>query len=189
MQKNKKSLGIVALLLTTFGISASPYPILLIFTYAVHEIGHLLTAHVLGADVKWIRGRTFGLSIGYDSYGISYQKEAIICTGGIVFNLITAIISGICTKSFNNHLTVLNLSLAIMNLYPVSILDGGGILKNLLLTRVSEAKAEKIAFGVSFISSILMWLVAVYFQIVFMNNISLFIISVVLLVQLCFSII
>ena len=47
--------------------------------------------------------------------------------------------------------------------------------------------AEKVAKAVSFASAILMWIVAVYLQIVFAQGFSLFFISVLLLVELCFS--
>ncbi len=188
MNALKEKLNIIALLFTLLSISASPNPFLLIAVYGIHEIGHILFAKLTGAKIRKIRGRVAGFAISYDTEAISYTKEALVCSGGIIFNLITALCAlGISKGNFNTFI-VLNLSLALMNLYPVSILDGGGILKNLLLIKIREDVVEKICFCVSFVLAILMWLVSVYLQLIFMANVSLLLISVFLLIQLCFSI-
>jgi Zn-dependent protease len=132
----------------------------------------------------------FKLSIGYDCADLSYKKEALVCLGGVVFNFLFAILALFLTRGTEagRFLIVCNLSLGLMNLYPVSILDGGRIVKALLFSIFTSEKAEKISRYVSFFSAFLLWLVATYLQLIFSANISLFFVSVFLLIQLCFSI-
>ena len=183
-------LSFFALLFTMMGISSSPHPFLMILCYLAHELGHLFFAKMVGAKIRKIRGGVFKLAIGYDCADLSYKREAVVCVGGVIFNLLFAILVAVFLQNSEarRFLIVCNLSLGIMNLYPVSILDGGRILNNVLLAIFSQEKAEKITRYVSFFSAFLLWLVATYLQLIFSANISLFFVSVFLLIQLCFSI-
>lgn len=191
MNKLKGVLSILALLFSLMSISVSPSPFLLILAYLVHELGHIFFAKLMGADILKISGGVFHLSISYDTKGISYLKEAVVCSGGIIFNLITAISVYLINTSNSDTLStffVFNLSLALMNLYPVSILDGGGLLKSLILWKTRGDVAEKLIKWTSFFFAILLWLLSIYIQIIFSSNVSLLFISIFLLIQLCFSI-
>ena len=186
-----EKLGILAIFFTLLGVSISPHPFLLIFCYIIHELGHIFMAKIVGAKTKKVKVFAFRLSIGYDQAGITYPQEILICFGGIIFNLISAATVALLPffqGEVADFFVICNLSLAIMNLYPVSILDGGGILRATLLYLLGQEKAEKISGGVSLICAILLWLVSVYLQLAFSSNLPLLVISIVLLVQLCFSI-
>ena len=184
-----EKLSIFALLFTMMSISSSPHPILMLISYLVHEAGHLFFAKVMGAKIRKIRGGVFKLAISYDCAHISYKREALVCLGGVIFNIGLAMLAlTIKNSDIRGFLIVCNLSLAFMNLYPVSILDGGRIVRTVLLATVSEEKAEKISRYVSFFGAFLLWLIATYLQLVVKSNVSIFFISVFLLVQLCFSI-
>jgi stage IV sporulation protein FB len=184
-----EKMGTLALVITTLSLSISPHPIVLVLCYGIHELGHILFATLLGAKMKKFRVGGFHLSISYDCSQIGYGRELLICLGGIIFNLLAVI----CALPFQNEISnanffiTCNLSLALMNLYPVSILDGGGTLKSLLMLLTNEVKAEKISRGVSVFAIILMWLVSIYLQLVFSSNVSLLFISILLLIELCFS--
>ncbi|MBO5356806.1 MAG: site-2 protease family protein [Clostridia bacterium] len=191
MNTLKEKFSIIALIFSMLSISASPNPIMLISVYIIHEAGHIFFARLTGAKIKKMRGGVFHLSISYSTEALSYKKEALVCLGGIIFNLLFALFTFFINVQKNDTLStfsLLNASLALMNLYPVSILDGGGILKSLLLIKTREDVAEKICLIVSFVFAIILWLVSVYLQIIFSANVSLFLISVLLLIQLCFSI-
>ncbi len=191
MKKQNKMLSILAVLFSLLSISLSKSPILIILSYLIHETGHLAFAKIVGAKTHKIQGGVFHLSISYDSYNLSYLKEALVCSGGIIFNLIFSLLFYILNTSNSDTLStlfVMNLSLAIMNLYPISILDGGGIIKSLFLWKMSGEVAEKAYKFISFIFAILLWLLSVYLQIIFSSNVSLLFISIFLLVKLCYSI-
>lgn len=189
--KIKEILSIFAILFSIMNISLTKSPFLLVLSYVIHEIGHIFFAKILGAQISKISGGVFRLSISYDTKNLSFFKEAIVCSGGIIFNLIFALVISLLNTSNNDTLStifVFNVSLALMNLYPISILDGGGILKALILSKIQGEVAEKVVKWVSFFFAILLWLISVYLQIVFSSNISLLFISIYLLIHLCFSI-
>lgn len=186
-----EKLGFIALLFTMMSISSSPHPIILIICYGIHEIGHIAVAKAVGARVGKMRSGLFRLSISYDCSNISYGREMAVCAGGIIFNVsasLIAFILGISKYDLGKFFILCNLSLAIMNIYPISILDGGGILRCFFLTFFEPGKAKKICAFFSFFFAFVMWLCAVYLQLVFSSDISLFFISVFLLVELCFSV-
>ena len=182
---------LIVSLLTLMSIIASVHPALLLLCYLVHELGHIITTYLVGGKIKKISMGAFRLAIGYDSYGLTYKQEFLVSISGVLFNLIFSLICLLINKNGNetlSFLTVCNFSLALVNLYPVSILDGGKVLKLTLLGLFSENKAENISNTVSFICVILLWFASVYLQLMFNANISTLLISVFLLIQLCFSI-
>ena len=185
-----EKLGFIAFLFAMMSISSSPHPILLIACYGIHEGGHFIAAKLTGAKMKSFRAGFFRLCLSYDCSHISYAGELLVCAGGIIVNLSCALLSlifGINRTENGSFFIICNLSLAIMNIYPISILDGGGILRCLFLMLFDEEKARKTSAFISFLFAFLMWLGAVYLQLVFDSNISLFLISVFLLIELCFS--
>ena len=175
---------------TTLSLGTSPHPFILVLCYVIHEAGHVFFARLVGAKIKKFKIGSFHLSLSYDCSNLSYKKEIAVQSGGIVFNLLTAVIAWLFLDFGGESVdffVICSFSLGLMNLYPASVLDGGGILKNVLLLRVDEAVAHKVYKGVSLISVILMWLISVYLQIIFASNLSLFVISIILLIELCFS--
>ncbi len=189
MDKIGEKIGIIAALITTISLGASPHPFILILCYLIHEIGHISMARLVGAKMKSFKVGTLRLSLSYDCSQLSYKRELLVLLGGIIFNLITALLAVILKIGGETceFFVVGSLSLALMNLYPISILDGGGVIKTLASIIWSRDVAEKLSKITSFACAILMWIIAVYFQIVFVSNFSLFLISVVLLVELCFT--
>lgn len=191
LNKHKKAVALIAGVFSLIGISTSPHPFLLGVSYVVHEAGHIIATRICKGKIRKISVGAFKLAIGYDMYSLSYKKEFIVTISGILSNLAFAFIAFLFNKSSNDYLSFLvacNISLALVNLYPVSVLDGGRILKIALLLFFSPQKAEKISNGVSFFCAIFLWLGSVYLQLVFNANISMLFISVYLLIQLCFSI-
>ncbi len=183
-------LAILSILFTALSISVSPHPLILVICYAIHELGHLFFATLVGAKIKKFKLGAFHLCLSYDCTEISYLKEMLVCFGGIIFNVISALILlliPIFKGEVIDFFVLCNLSLALMNLYPAAILDGGGVLRSFLYIVTSQEKADKISRGVSIISTLILWLISVYLQLVLSSNLSLLIISIVILIELCFS--
>ncbi len=184
-------LALFSLVFTILSVSVAPHPIILVIAYAIHELGHMFFASIVGAKIRKFKLGAFHLSLSYDCSELSYKKEMLVCLGGIIFNVISAtiLLAIPCFKGeIIDFFILCNFSLAIMNLYPASILDGNGALKSFLYIILPQPKADKILRGVSIIAILLIWLVSIYFQLAFTSNLSLFIISTVLLIELCFSI-
>ncbi|MBQ3017507.1 MAG: site-2 protease family protein [Clostridia bacterium] len=183
-------LAILSILFTALSISVSPHPLILVICYAIHELGHLFFATLVGAKIKKFKLGAFHLCLSYDCTEISYLKEMLVCFGGIIFNVISALILlliPIFKGEVIDFFVLCNLSLALMNLYPAAILDGGGVLHSFLYIVTSQEKADKISRGVSIISTLILWLISVYLQLVLSSNLSLLVISIVILIELCFS--
>lgn len=190
MEKLSERLGVFAAVFTTLSLGASPHPFILVLCYVIHEAGHITLARAVGAKIKKFKIGSFHLSLAYDCTEISYKREILVQLGGIIFNLASAGIVAIFSDFGGGSVdffVICSLSLALMNLYPASMLDGGGVLKSILLLTVEEGRAVRIFKAVSFFAVVLMWLFSVYLQIVFSANLSLFVISVILLVELCFE--
>ena len=185
-----EKIGVIAILFTLLTVSSSPYPFILILCYVIHEGGHIFFAKICGVKLRKFKINSFRLKISYDFESVSYKKELLVSLGGIIFNFLFLMfpLAFDFRKSEGIVFYVLcNASLALMNLYPVSNLDGGRALKCILLLICSEDKASKIYNKISAFAVGILWVFAVYLQLVFDSNISLFFISVFLLVQICFS--
>ena len=185
----RNNLSFVSIILTVLSISASPHPWILILVYLIHEIGHMFFALILGAKIKKFKIGAFHLSMAYDCTYVSYKKEALVCFGGIIFNLVSLVF--VLLLPFEgkrvDFFILCSLAIALMNLYPAKILDGGGILRSILYMTLEKEKADKIIGGVSIFAIILIWMISVYFLLAFSSSFSLFAISVALLFELCFS--
>ena len=182
--------AILSLVLTGLSISVSPYPVILLLTYLIHEAGHVTFAKICGAKIKRFKIGGFHLSLSYDCSEISYKKEILVCLGGIIFNIVFAVFALLLplpSSDKKDFFVISNFCLAFMNFYPAEILDGGGVLKAGLNSFLSPLKTEKIVRGVSIFAIILLWMSSIYFQLVFSSNVSLFFISVLLLIEFCFS--
>ena len=190
MESIGEKIGFIALILTTLSLGTSPHPFILILCYGIHELGHLIFSYVAGADMKGFKIGSLRLRLFYSCENLSYKRELLVQSGGIIFNLISALIVSflpIFRGDVADFFKICSISLALFNLYPVSVLDGGGMLKSLLCILCSNLNVQRVCDIVSFLCAVIMWLISVYLQLVFNSNISLFIISVFLLMELCFS--
>ena len=190
MDKLGEKIGFFAFFFTVMTISGSPHPLVLAFCYIIHEAGHIFFAKIQKVPLKKLKIGSFRLSISYDCSAVSYQRELLVCAGGVIFNLLSVLIGALLWRFNSDALSffvVCSLSLAIKNIYPISTLDGGRIFRCLFLIIFDEERAQIACKWLSFVSAFVLWLCAVYAQMIFNSNISLFFISIFLLVELCLS--
>ena len=99
----------------------------------LHELGHAITGVILGLKIKKININVLGLSIEFENYGKErINNKIIIDMAGPFINIISFIIE---VKFKNEEIVYINILLAIINLLPIYPLDGGRIVKNLLLKK------------------------------------------------------
>lgn len=99
----------------------------------LHELGHAITGIILGLKIKKININVFGLSIEFENYGKErINNKIIIDMAGPAINIISFIVAVIFK---NKEIAYINILLAIINLLPIYPLDGGRIVKNLLLKK------------------------------------------------------
>ncbi|HHW18252.1 MAG TPA: hypothetical protein GXX30_05070 [Firmicutes bacterium] len=152
----------ITFLASALVLVASGYGLyLLVFASSllIHEIGHLVAASLLGADVSKVEVWPFG-AVGKleRAWQLEPQSEAIIAISGPVHSgILTAIASFIETVLAQkipggnvgaefpllHFLIRVNLGLAVANLMPCLPLDGGRFLRSQLALRLGYIEASR----------------------------------------------
>lgn len=116
-------LGNVPVFMTAFGV------------VLIHELFHLFAAIILGVGVKSIVILPFGMTLRLSGDVIrNPKKEIIIAAAGPMANVLMLIFSRFAVSSERVLLfQVVNWSLLLLNLFPVAPLDGGRILRALVI--------------------------------------------------------
>lgn len=169
-------------------IEDSEYPFLLLTAAVIHELGHVAAALISGAKFRFGGAGLAGISIEYSCMNLSYKNELIIAVSGALFNIITAVVSGIVNKFCYQNLSLTffvmcNFILALMNIFPAKAFDGGTILKCILLMIFTEETSEKLHKIITSIFAVILWISAVYIQLILGGNLSLLIISIYILLE------
>lgn len=145
----------------------------------LHELGHAITGIILGLKIKKININVFGLSIEFENYGKErINNKIIIDMAGPFINIISFIIA-VIFKNEEIEIVYINILLAIINLLPIYPLDGGRIVKNVLLKKYNykqvvgytEKISKDILIIITAISSIL---------ILYIKNVGIFLVIIYL---------
>lgn len=111
---------------------------------AIHEAGHIAALLFFKEKPKEIILTPFGIRIERKCYNnLSFLKEAVVAFAGPFVNILFAIIL------HHTYFAEINIAIAFLNLLPCDPLDGAKISENLLKTKLSAEKAEKISLIVS----------------------------------------
>ncbi len=121
-----------------------------------HECAHAFAAAKLGYALNAVVLMPFGAVIDGDLKGLSAKDEIFVALCGPLCNLVTAIFFvalwwfAPTTYAFTDTAFYSSLAIALVNLLPAYPLDGGRILRGILLRSLSKkqadaAKAEKTA--------------------------------------------
>lgn len=138
-----------------------------VLTYAIlfvvlHELGHVIAMRLKGDAIKRIVLKPFGVAIvKKNNLSLSYQDEMFIYLAGPLFNFILALLCLLLfqgTTIFDFALcSTVNCLLALFNLLPISVLDGGQILKMKWLEKYgSEIGERRFFFFSTFLSLFLL---------------------------------
>lgn len=141
----------------------------------IHELGHILAGISLGLKITKIHITILGFSIEFENYGKERRiNKIIIDSAGPAINLIIAIMAIILGIA---ELFYINLVLLLINLLPIFPLDGGRILKTVLLYKYSYKetmkKIEKISINTMILLTFISSIAVLYFK-----NISFFLITI-----------
>ena len=167
------------------------YAIIMFFAI-IHELGHLLTGLTLGMKPEKIELKLFGLSVSFkisiDEYNKKIKKanmlevkKIIIALAGPITNLLIILLANFIhiNDEQKSMLIYSNLLLILINMLPIFPLDGGRVLKGLLHVILGKNKAERYSNKISFITLILLTILA-SILILYIKNIAIFLIIVVL---------
>lgn len=161
--------------------------VLTVSAAAVHEIGHLAAAHVLGVNVVSFTALPFGADIRFGRVQ-NYREELITASAGAIANLTVAALLLPMRKQhpWINFFICANTALAVINMLPVKTFDGGGVLKSILLMITDSNTAVKIFRAVSSVFLFSMWIISVYMLFSECSGFSLFALCCAVFLS-CFS--
>lgn len=126
-------------------------------TYGImtlHELSHLLAAKLIGLRVAYIAFHPFGVNLKLKNKIIfKLTDEILLYLAGPLCNILLALLSVALYAYFKNpylqFFYAVNITLFLANMLPVVPLDGGIILKKLLMYRVGSRAAGNIMKAVS----------------------------------------
>ncbi|MCI8546119.1 MAG: hypothetical protein HFJ44_02690 [Clostridia bacterium] len=164
------------LLLYTLTQKVEIFTITFIFII-LHEIGHIVSGILLGLKINKLQLNIAGISLEFKNYGKERKiNNIIIDLAGPLINLISAII-GIFIKL--EIIIYVNAMLFIINMLPIYPLDGGRILKNILLYKNTYKQTIKTMETISKYTLIILSIFASILILSF-KNISIFILVIYL---------
>jgi stage IV sporulation protein FB len=130
----------------------------------LHELGHLFVIYLLGGTVQAFHLSIIGAEmIPARKRLFSYTEELMIAAGGPVMSFVCALLIAFFAKRYGGSETIflfsgLNLVAGLFNLLPVGPLDGGRILKILLLKRSFQEGERLYQFISALLSVAMIWL-------------------------------
>ena len=182
----KLSFSFIALIVLMILFYEEKIIVLSLISSFIHESGHLSFMYLFGDSVKSVELTFFGMRIDKNSStNLSYKKDIIIALGGIIFNLAFAVVCYIIYAAYRLRcfliLSAVNLVIAAINSFPVSMLDTGKALRCCLLLHFSKESADKVSDLISLIFIIVFSAFSVLYFVFYNVNISLFAINIYLI--------
>ena len=129
------------------------YAWIMLFAF-IHELGHMIAGLILRLKPETLSVMPFGISIRFKTY--EYKKlikikKILIAIAGPVTNLVICIVASILHINDETKQLIIysNILIALFNLIPLYPLDGGRILKGIIMLKHEEIKADKIVNKIS----------------------------------------
>lgn len=119
---------IISFLILTFFRQIDVFLSFYIFVI-LHELAHILVAFILKIKVLEISFLPFGVNAKFD-FGKSKLKEIIVASAGPIFSL--------CMYFMVEKFKIQNLFIFLTNMIPIYPLDGGRILKNVIIFFIGD---------------------------------------------------
>ncbi len=114
----------------------------------LHEGGHILMMKLTGAKIDAMEFCPFGVRLQKRGM-LGYGSEAAVYLGGVLTNALALLLA--LPWGGWNLFALSNLALIIFNLLPVGRLDGGQLLRLLLLRRLSPDHADLVRKWIGFL--------------------------------------
>ena len=154
-----------------------------VLSAAMHECGHLAAALLLRLKVRELSFMPFGirLRLKQDLSLVKTGKKIMLLLAGSGVNILTFIALTLINKAITLF-ALTSLVTGIFNLLPVSSLDGGRILSELLTLKLAENKAQNLCDFISLFFSLVLFVLGALAIAVTGYNVSLVITAIYLAV-------
>lgn len=164
------------------GYSGNSLLIFCLISTIIHELGHLIFICKYMGKPDSIVINPGEVRINSDLSEVTFLQDIYITSAGVIFNLLTTVISLIVFYIFNVKIffdfALCNLCLGVINLLPVRSFDGGQLLSSLLLCKLSERTTDVIINTLTIITFIPLATAGIYILFVTKYNYSLLIIAI-----------
>jgi stage IV sporulation protein FB len=125
-----------------------------IFLSVMHEFGHIIAFVLNKKHIRRINFELFSVDIfDENNQNCSYTADVFILLSGSVMNFLISAICFCLSHFFPNYIFSLicreSIFIGIINLLPISSLDGGQLLSIFLEKKFDFETAEKISLGIS----------------------------------------
>lgn len=112
-----------------------------------HELGHVAACLIFGGRVEALTFNAVGAELQFSyAAALNYTKENLVCLAGPIVNLVMGT-AALCAGLYLPALS--NLGLGIFNLLPISPMDGGRIIQNVLIEQLGIEPAVRISAIIS----------------------------------------
>lgn len=127
---------------------------------AIHECSHILTARRTGVKVSGVEILPFGITMRLGENGIRNPKDEIkIAIAGPLSNLIIAYAAyGLYSGEARDFIIFSSLAIGIFNLLPILPLDGGRIMRAILVEKYGCIRGSGIAMKVTGVFAVMILL-------------------------------
>lgn len=155
----------------------------LMLTYAVtvlHELAHIFVAKKLGVDVLKVEILPFGITMRLTDVGIKNPKDEIkISLAGPISNLlIVFFLNALYNGPHKDFIFTTSLVMGVFNLLPILPLDGGRVLRCVLIKKYGYIRAMSITLSVTkafsvvliFLGAFLLWLTKFNFSVLLIGS-------------------
>ncbi len=140
-----------------------------------HEGGHLFFMYTFGDVPEKISLGAFGMRIDRRSL-LPYKKEAVVALGGIIFNFALCALSVVwyllSSSRYALEVFAVNCFVALINSFPIGVLDMGRAVECLLLSRLPAERVCALTYRISLVSVTLFALAFIVYTLVFGFNFS-----------------
>ncbi len=147
--------------------------LLLVVALVLHECGHLLVAGILGVPLVSFDPVSVGAVMTFDFSKKSYITEALVHIGGCAFGILSALIVCLMCGGVANYFVGMSLTLAFVNLLPISGFDGGGAIRCILSKFFMPDTVWNVCRMLSFISVICLWTAVLWIELRTGGNLAL----------------
>ena len=169
----KMNISFILFLFISFYLGYIKIISIILISVLIHELGHGIAAKILGINVMEIQLFPFGaIAIMENITKYGGIEELIIASVGPITSLIIALVFFQFEGNFSDLVFKYNFALFLFNLIPALPLDGGRILRNILLLRLSYKRATKILTICGKVLAILIVLFNTYLLIIGITTLS-----------------